>query len=87
LHADGNYQSEAETDVYNTVYTQMQSRTLLNLSAMYRSKDGKWSITPYVANATNKIYRSSGEHVAGLWTLTNYGPPRSFGVTLNTRFE
>ena len=87
LHADGNYQSEAETDVYNTVYTQMQSRTLLNLSAMYRSKDGKWSITPYVANATNKIYRSSGEHVAGLWTFTNYGPPRSFGVTLNTRFE
>ena len=87
LHADGNYQGTADTDVYNTANTRMQSRLLLNFSASYHDRSGKWVFTPWVANATDKVYRIAALPVAGLWNFTNYGPPRSFGITGNFRFE
>jgi iron complex outermembrane receptor protein len=87
LHADGNYQGTAQTDVYNTANTQMQSRLLLDLSATFHDRSGKWSFTPWVANVTDKVYRIAALPVAGLWNFTNYGPPRSFGITGNFRFE
>jgi len=87
LRGDANYQGTAETDVYNTVNTQMQSRLLLNFQATYHDKDGKWSVTPWIANAADKIYRVAALPVAGLWNFTNYGPPRSFGVTVNLKFD
>lgn len=87
FHVDGDYQSEAETDVYNTIYTQMTARTLLNAMATFHNHDGKWTVSPWVSNVTDKIYRTAGEHVAGLWTFTNYGAPRSFGLTANFKFE
>ncbi|MDE2304802.1 MAG: TonB-dependent receptor [Gammaproteobacteria bacterium] len=87
VRADGNYQGTAETDVYNGPNTQMQSRLLLNLSATYQSADGNWSFTPWVENATDKVYRVAALPVAGLWNFTNYGPPRSFGITADLHFE
>jgi len=87
LHGDANYQAEAETDVYNTINTQMQARTVLNVSAAYHDEKGRWSVTPWIANVGNKIYRVAALPVAGLWNFTNYGAPRSYGVTANFRFE
>ena len=87
LHADANYQGTAETDVYNGPNTQMQSRLLVNMSATYRDPDGKWSVTPWVENLTDKVYRVAALPVAGLWNFTNYGAPLSFGVTANLHFE
>jgi iron complex outermembrane receptor protein len=65
----------------------MQSRLLLDLSATFHDRSGKWSFTPWVANVTDKVYRIAALPVAGLWNFTNYGPPRSFGITANFRFE
>jgi iron complex outermembrane receptor protein len=87
LHADGNYQGTSETDVYNTLNTQMQSRLLLNASATYHDAGGKWTFTPWVSNITDKVYRVAALPVAGLWDFTNYGAPRSFGITANLHFE
>ena len=87
IHAGANYQGTAETDVFNTLNTQMQPRLLLDASLTYRDKDGRWSVTPWVSNITDKVYRVAALPVAGLWNFTNYGPPRSFGVTANLRFE
>ena len=87
LHVNGNYQGTAETDVYNTADTQLQSRLLLDASATYHDINGKWSFSPYVSNITDKLYRTAALPVAGLFNFTNYGPPRSFGVTANMRFE
>jgi len=87
LHVNGNYQGTTETDVYNTPDTQMQARFLLDASATYHDASGKWSVTPWVSNITDKIYRVAALPVAGLWHFTNYGPPRSFGITGNFRFD
>lgn len=87
VHLGGNYQGTAETDVYNTLNTQMQARFLLDAALTYHDKDGKWSVTPWVSNITDKVYRVAALPVAGLWNFTNYGPPRSFGITANLRFD
>jgi iron complex outermembrane receptor protein len=87
VHADGDYQGTAETDVYNTPNTQLQSRLLINGSLTYHDPNGKWTFSPWIANATDKIYRVAALPVAGLWNFTNYGPPRSFGLTANFKFD
>lgn len=87
FHTDGNYQGTSETDVYNTQNTQMQSRLLLDFSTTFHDANNRWTFTPWVSNATNKVYRVAALPVAGLWNFTNYGPPRSFGITGNFHFE
>jgi iron complex outermembrane receptor protein len=87
VQGDVNYQDVAETDVFNGLNTQMEDRTLVGLSATWHAKDDRWSATLYGANLTDETYRVAALPVAGLWNFTNYGPPRSFGVTLNFSFE
>lgn len=81
------YQSEAETDVFNAPGTQMDARTLLNLSATWFDPSDRWSLTFYIANATDEEYRIAALPVAGLWNFTNYGAPRTYGLRVDMRME
>jgi iron complex outermembrane receptor protein len=87
LQGDLNYQDLAETDVFNGLNTQMEKRSLVGLSATWHAQENRWSATLYGANLTDETYRFAALPVAGLWNFTNYGPPRSFGVTLNFNFK
>ena len=87
VDAAANYQSLSETDVFNRVNTEMESRTLFDLGLTYRDRDDRWSATLYGANLTDETYRIAALPVAGLWNFTNYGPPRSFGVRFNVHFK
>jgi iron complex outermembrane receptor protein len=86
LQGAANYQDEAETDVFNGVNTQMESRTLLDASITYHDPKDRWSIRFWGANLSDETYRIAALPVAGLWNFTNYGPPRSYGITLRTKF-
>ena len=81
------YQSEAETDVFNGPNTQMEARTLVNLSATWFDASDRWSLTFYVANATDEQHRIAALPVAGLWNFTNYGAPRTYGMRIEMRME
>ena len=81
-----NYQSEAETDVFNGVNTQMEERTLLDLFVTLNGRDGDWSVSLYGSNLTDETYRVAALPVAGLWNFTHYGPPRSYGITIRSHF-
>lgn len=87
LTGAANYQSKAETDVFNAPGTQMDSRMLVDVSATLHDRRDRWALTGYISNLTDETYRFSALPVAGLWNFTNYGPPRSYGVTLSVRFE
>ena len=87
LNANLNYQSEAETDVSNRPNTQMEERTLLDLAATLHERDNRWNVTAYVSNVTDEVYRFAALPVAGLWNFTNYGAPRSYGLTLSMKFD
>lgn len=82
-----NYQDMAETDVFNGVNTQMQDRTLVDLSVTLNDSEDRWSLTGWVTNATDEVYRIAALPVAGLWNFTNYGQPRTLGVTLGVKFN
>jgi iron complex outermembrane recepter protein len=87
LNGNLNYQSEAETDVFNSQNTQMEERTLLGAAVTYLEPDARWSATLYGSNLTDEIYRVAALPVAGLWNFTNYGMPRQIGVQLNLKFD
>jgi iron complex outermembrane recepter protein len=36
---------------------------------------------------TDEVYRFAALPVAGLWNFTNYGAPRSYGLTLSMKFD
>ena len=86
LSGSANYQSEAETDVFNGLNTQMQERTLLYASVGYLDPQDRFTVSAYVDNITDETYRIAALPVAGLWNFTNYGAPRSYGVRLNVKF-
>ena len=50
LSAAANYQDKAETDVFNAPNTQMDSRTLVDLSVNYVDPGDRYTLTAYAAN-------------------------------------
>lgn len=81
-----NYQGEFQTDVFNGKNSQGQSRTLVNLGATYTDPSGRYSVTAYVDNALDEVYRYAGTPVGGLFTWASYGAPQSIGVKVRARF-
>jgi iron complex outermembrane receptor protein len=86
LNADINYQSEFETSTLNSDLTQGEARTLIGASLQWRDPRDRFGVTVYGRNLLDKVYRVSGNSVAGLWNFTNYAPPRSIGVELRAKF-
>jgi len=86
LSGSVNYQSKAETDVFNAPNTIMDERTLVYLSIGYLDPEDRFTLTVYMDNVTDEEYRIAALPVAGLWNFTNYGPPRSYGIRLGVRF-
>lgn len=84
LSGSVNYQDEAEGDVFNSPNTQLEARTLVDLGVTYQRD--RWAVTAFVANALDEEYRVSANPVAGLWTFTNYGAPRSIGLKMRYSF-
>ncbi len=81
-----NYQAEAETDVFNGLNTQMESRTLVYLGLSYLDAADRYTVSVYVDNLLDEEYRIAALPVAGLWNFTHFGPPRSYGVRFKARF-
>ncbi len=86
LSGSVNYQVEAETDVFNGVNTQMESRTLVYVGLSYLDAADRYTVSFYIDNLLDEEYRVTALPVAGLWNFTHYGPPRSYGVRFNARF-
>lgn len=85
-NADLNYQSEFESVTLNASGTQGQARTLIGASLIWASPRDNFQVSVFGRNLLDRVYRVSGNSVAGLWNFTNYAPPRTFGVELQARF-
>src|SRR3546814_16057003 len=55
----------------------LQARTVFNGSIGFKGPDDAYSIRLIGRNLTDKRYRVSQLIVGGLWTFSNYAPPRS----------
>ena len=86
LNTTGNYQSTAETSVFNSLNTQMESRFLWDFSATWQDTNSRYRVTAFVKNILNEYKRIGANSVAGLWNMTIYGRPRTYGVEVAYHF-
>ena len=92
------YQDEAEMSPFdpnavggNTArhptYTQLESRTLVDLNVTYTDPDSRYYATLFGKNLLDEEYRVSANSVGGLWNFTQYGAPALWGVEFGLTFN
>jgi iron complex outermembrane receptor protein len=86
LNTSANYQSTAEMAVFNSLNTQMESRFLWDAAATWRDANERYRVTAFVKNILNEEHRIGSNSVAGLWNMTIYGRPRTYGVEVGFHF-
>ncbi len=86
LNTTGSYQSTAETSVFNSLNTQMQSRFLWDFSATWTDTNSRYRVTAFVKNILNQDKRIGANSVSTLWNMTIYGRPRTYGVEVAYHF-
>ena len=77
----------AGTVARHPTFTQIEERTLVDLSVTYNSADERYYATLFGRNLLDEEYRTTANSVAGLWNFTMYGAPRQWGVEFGMRFE
>lgn len=85
-NANFHYQSTAEFSVFNSLFTQLESRTLVGAFVTWRDPEERYEISIWGKNLLNEIHRIGANSVAGLWNFTQNGRPREFGFTLGFHF-
>jgi len=69
---------------YNSV---LDERTLVDASITYTGGDGAWFVRAYGNNLTDETYRIASQVVANLWTHSQFGEPRSYGLQVGMKFD
>jgi iron complex outermembrane recepter protein len=63
----------------------LDERTLLDASVTYNDDD-EWFVRLYGNNLTDERYRVASQVVSNLWTHSQFGAPRNYGVQVGMRF-
>ena len=63
----------------------LDSKTLYDLALTYRGAD-RWFVKAYGRNLSDERYRVASQAVATLWTHTQFGEPRSYGLAVGMNF-
>lgn len=88
--ADVNYEDEAVftyTAVPNTPNGMTDNRTLVNASVTYSSANDQWWVRAYGKNLTDEAYRIGELPVGGLWVMTYWAEPLSYGLEAGVKFD
>lgn len=87
-----NYNHEDENvyyyndDIGEEFDTILEQRDIINLSATWTSSSDTFYASIFGKNLTDERYQTAAQAVGTLWTFSNYGPPRTYGVDLGYRF-
>jgi iron complex outermembrane receptor protein len=65
----------------------LDAKNLFNLSLAWTSADGQWSARLYGKNLSDERYRIASQSVATLWTHSQFGEPRNYGLQLGYKFS
>lgn len=64
----------------------LDGKTLLNASVTYNGGDGMFFVRAYGKNLSDERYRVASQSVATLWTHSQWGAPRTYGVEFGVNF-
>jgi len=65
--------------------TVLEERTILGASVTWTSADEQYYVSAFGKNLTDDRYKTASQAVGVLWTFSNYGPPRVYGVQVGVR--
>jgi iron complex outermembrane recepter protein len=65
--------------------TFLDARTLLNASITLAEADDKYYLRVFGRNLTDQRYRTASQVVGGLWSNSQFGPPRFIGVEIGAK--
>ena len=71
------------TSPYNAY---LDAKTLWNAGLAWTSGNGKYFARVYGRNLTNERYRIASQSVATLWTHSQWGEPRNYGIQFGAKF-
>lgn len=54
-------------------------------SVTWNSADDRYYVSAFGKNLTDDRYKTASQAVGALWTFSNYGPPRFYGVQAGFR--
>ncbi len=74
------------SDIGEEFDTNLNARTLVSATIELAEVDDRWSLRVFGRNLTDERYRVSSQPVANLWTFSQYGEPRAFGVELGLKY-
>ena len=65
----------------------LDSKTLLNASVTYTDGDDRFFVRAYGKNLSDERYRVASQSVATLWTHSQWGAPRTYGIEFGINFS
>ncbi len=72
-------------DIGEQFDTILEERTILGASITWRDADEQYFVSVFGKNLTDDRYKTASQAVGVLWTFSNYGPPRTYGVQAGVR--
>jgi iron complex outermembrane receptor protein len=79
-YADRNQGLGSEFDSF------LDEKTLLDASVTYTGGEGRWFVRAFGNNLTDERYRVASQVVSNLWTHSQFGAPRNYGVQVGMNF-
>jgi len=64
----------------------LDEKTLLDASITYTGGDDRWFVRAFGNNLTDERYRVASQVVSNLWTHSQFGAPRNYGVQVGMNF-
>jgi iron complex outermembrane receptor protein len=64
----------------------LDSKTLVDANLTYNAANERWFVRAYGKNLTDRRYRIASQSVALLWTHTQFGEPRAYGLQVGMNF-
>ncbi len=64
----------------------LDEKTLIDAAVQYTAPTGGWFLKVYGKNLSDERYRIASQSVATLWTHSQFGEPRAFGVQAGVNF-
>ncbi|MDJ0941522.1 MAG: TonB-dependent receptor [Woeseiaceae bacterium] len=89
---NANYKFEDENvyyyndDIGEEFDTILEERNIVNASVTWTNAANTWHVAAFGKNLTDERYKTASQAVGVLWTFSNYGPPRAYGIEAGFRF-
>lgn len=89
LNLNFNYEDENtyyyNDDIGREFDTILDERTILGASVTWRDAEDRYRVSAFGKNLTDDRYATASQAVGTLWTFSNFGPPRVYGVEIGAR--